>query len=167
MDLAPAVVCVKGMGINALATVRSLPRRYRAELAHDTTDAAEDLSEKAARSAAGFVAETAARLSTLADGVRRAAVLDNPTVTIAPAATGASGSVSSVDDALQRLDAAVAHAAEVIDALPAGAWERKATVTGFGSGATATELTVLELAQEVARTGAEGLRDLGVLLRDA
>jgi hypothetical protein len=40
-------------------------------------------------------------------------------------------------------------------------------VTGVGSGATATDLTVLELAQEVARTGAEGLRDLGVLLRDA
>jgi hypothetical protein len=150
-----------------LATVRSLPRRYRAELVHDTTDPADELSAGAARSAAGFVAETAARLSALADAVHRAAVLENPTVTIAPAATGATRSVASVEDALQVLDAAVAHAADVIDALPAGAWERKATVTGVGSGATATDLTVLELAQEVARTGAEGLRDLGVLLRDA
>jgi hypothetical protein len=85
-------------------------------------------------------------------------------VTIAPTTAGA---VRTVDDALRALDAAVAHAATVIDGLPAGAWERRATVTGLGSGATATELSVLELAQEVARTGAEGLRDLGALLRDA
>jgi hypothetical protein len=146
-----------------LATLRSLPRRYRAELAHDPTDEARGAAAR--QSPAGFVADTAARVRALGDAVHRAAVLEHPTVTIAP--TAASGQSRSVDDALSALDDAVAHAAGVIDALPAAAWERRATVTGLGSGATPADLSVLELAQEAARAGAEGLRELGVILRDA
>ena len=146
-----------------LATLRSLPRRYRAELAHDSSVDVEAEARKAgAPSPSRFVAETAARVSALADAVHRAAVLEHPNVTIAPPAPATAG---SVDAALDALDRAVAHAAEVIDALPANAWERRANVTGLGSGATAIDLSVLELAQETARAGAEGLRQLGTLLK--
>ena len=149
-----------------LATLRSLPRRYRAELAHDpSVDVEAEVRKAGGTSPSGFVAETAARLSALADAVHRAAVLEHPTVTIAAPADATAATAATVDGALGALDRAVAHAAEVIDALPANAWERRANVTGVGSGATPTDLTVLELAQETARIGAEGLRQLGTLLK--
>ena len=147
-----------------LATLRSLPRRYRAELAHDpSVDVEAEVRKAGGTSPSGFVAETAARLTALGDAVHRAAVLEHPTVTIAAPAGATAG---TVDDALGALERAVAHAADVIDALPANAWERRASVTGVGSGATATDLSVLELAQETARVGAEGLRQLGTLLKN-
>ena len=146
-----------------LATVRSLPRRYRSELAHDpSVDIEADARRAGAPSPTSFVAETAARLAALADAVHRAAVLEHPNVTIA---ASTASNARTPEDALGALDRSVAHAAEVIDALPASAWERRANVTGVGSGATATDMSVLELAQETARIGAEGLRELGALLK--
>ena len=146
-----------------LATLRSLPRRYRAELAHDPSVDIEAEARGAGRpSPTTLVAETAARVTALADAVHRAAVLEHPTVTIAPPSAS---SARTLQDAIGALDRAAAHAADVIDALPANAWERRANVTGVGSGATATDMSVLELAQDTARAGAEGLRELGALLR--
>jgi hypothetical protein len=134
-----------------LATLRSLPRRYRSEL---TTDASLDAGTAA--SVARLIADSAARITAGADAVHRAAVLEHPSVTIDPAIT--TGAVST-DQALTALDAAVAHAAEVIDALPTSAWDRSAAVTGTG-----THRTVLELAQDCAREGVEHLRQVTTLL---
>jgi hypothetical protein len=147
-----------------LATLRSLPRRFRAELAHDPSVDVEAAARRGGGvSPTSFVAETAARVSALADAVHRAAVLEHPTVTILPPSTADGG---TLDEALRELDSAVAHAAEVIDELPPAAWARRASVTGLGSGATPTELSVLELAQEAARAGAGRLRELATLLKD-
>ena len=62
--------------------------------------------------------------------------------------------LTGVPDAL---DAAAAHAAQVIDELPASSWERRASAAG-------TDETVLELAQDCAREGVEHLRQLTALL---
>ena len=134
-----------------LATLRSLPRRYRAELANDPS-----IDAGTAASAAGLVADAAARVTAWADAVHRAAVLEHPSVTVEPATAAGS---ASMDQALGALDAAVAHGAEVIDALPTSAWDRSAAVTGTG-----TQRTVLELAQDCAREGVEHLRQLTALL---
>ena len=142
-----------------LATLRSLPRRYRAELA---TDPSIDL-EALARSRGGpsptsIIAAAAAGVSARADGVHRAAVLEQPSLTIA---TDAPSEATSLDGALAALDAALAHAVEVVDALPTEAWARTARVAGAG---LSGEMTVLELAQECAREGVEHLRELTALL---
>ena len=133
-----------------LATLRSLPRRYRAELARDPS-----IDAGTAATAGGLIADGAARITAWADAVHRAAVLEHPSVIVEPATTGA----VSIDQALAALDAAVAHAAQVIDALPTSSWDRSAAVTGTG-----TQRTVLELAQDCARQGAEHLRQLTTLL---
>jgi predicted ATP-grasp superfamily ATP-dependent carboligase len=78
MDLAPAVVCVKGMGINALATVRSLGRRdvpvYVASLAGGQQVAA--ASRYCAGSIeAGDAAALPELLHRLAERLQRRAVL--------------------------------------------------------------------------------------------
>jgi len=138
-----------------LATLRSLPRRYRAELANDPSIDLEAVArEHAGPSPAELIATAAARITALADAVHRAAVLDQPSVTIAEGTTAVAG---SVDTALSTLDAAVAHAVEIVDALPTEAWARTARVAG-------RETTVLALAQDCAREGVERLRDLTALL---
>jgi len=132
-----------------LATLRSLPRRYRAELASDPS-----IDAATAASAAGLITDAAARITVRADAVHRAAVLEHPDVTVEPATAGGA---ASIDQALAALDAAVAHAAQVIDELPASSWERRASAAG-------TDETVLELAQDCAREGVEHLRQLTALL---
>ena len=125
-----------------LATLRSLPRRYRAEL---FADPAIDVTSTAAG-----IADAAARITALADAVHQAAVLDHPSLSVDVAPVG---TPRSVDEALAALDAAVAHAAELIDELPTSAWSRTASLKG-------AQHTVLELAQDCARAGAEYLRQL-------
>ena len=129
-----------------LATLRSLPRRYRAELFADP-------SIDVTRAAAG-IAGAAARITALADAVHQTAVLDHPSVQTDGAAAGGE---TSIEQALAALDAAVAHAAQIIDDLPTEAWSRTASVKG-------AQRTVLELAQDCARAGAEHLRELTALL---
>jgi hypothetical protein len=152
-----------------LATLRSLPRRYRAELANDPSIDLEAVARARGGQGptpAGLVSAAAGGISVLADGVHRASVLEQPTVTI-PGSTGHTGSAGdarSIDQALAALDAAVAHAAEVVDAQPTEAWGRRARVSG-GAGPSG-EMTVLELAQECAREGVEHLRALTALLDD-
>ena len=142
-----------------LATLRSLPRRYRAELANDPSIDLEALARsRGGPSPTSLVAAAGARVSAIADGVRCAAVLEEPSLTIA---TDASGDATSIDAALTALDAAVAHTVQVVDALPTEAWGRTARVTGAG---LSGEMTVLELAQECAREGVERLRSLTALL---
>src|SRR5438105_15080452 len=83
-----------------LATLRSLPRRYRAELTGDPsldTAALASTRGREGASPAGLIHDAAARISALADAVHRAAVLDTPTVNVEPAATGAP---ASIDQAL-------------------------------------------------------------------
>lgn len=142
-----------------LATLRSLPRRYRAELANDPSIDLEAIARGGSGpSPASLVATAAGRVAALADAVHRGAVLEQPSITLAGDTAGAAG---SLDAALAALDAAVAHAAQVIDALPTEAWSRVARVTGAGLGG---EMTVLELAQGCAREGVERLRELTALL---
>ena len=142
-----------------LATLRSLPRRYRAELANDPSIDLEALARsRGGPSPTTLIATAATRVSAIADGVHRAAVLEQPTITIAADPPGAA---TSLDAALAALDAAVAHAAQIVDALPTEAWARTARVTGAG---LSGEMTVLELAQECAREGVEHLRELTALL---
>lgn len=142
-----------------LATLRSLPRRYRAELANDPSIDLEALARsRGGPSPASLIAAAAARVSALADAVHRAAVLEQPSITVAGHTAGAA---PSLDAALVALDAAVAHGAEVVDSLPTEAWSRTARVTGAGAGG---EMTVLELAQDCAREGVERLRELTSLL---
>ena len=138
-----------------LATLRSLPRRYRAELANDPSIDLEAVArDHDGPSPAQLIATAAARISVLADAVHQAAVLDEPSVTIAPSTTAEAG---SVDAAMAALDASVAHAVGIVDSLPTEAWARKARVAG-------RETTVLELAQDCAREGVERLRELTALL---
>jgi hypothetical protein len=138
-----------------LATLRSLPRRYRAELANDPSIDLEAVARGGeGPSPAGIISAAAARVSALADAVHKAAVLDQPSLTVAEAAPGGAG---SIDTALAALDAAVAHAAQVVDDQPTEAWARTARVSGAG---LTGEMTVLELAQETARSGVERLREL-------
>ena len=142
-----------------LATLRSLPRRYRAELANDPSIDLEALARGGSGpSPAAIIATAAARISALADAVHKAAVLDQPSLTVAETTAGDAG---SIDAALAALDAAVAHAARVVDDQPGEAWARTARVSGAGLGG---EMTVLELAQETARAGVERLRELTALL---
>jgi hypothetical protein len=138
-----------------LATLRSLPRRYRAELANDPSLDLETIArDHDGPSPAQHIATAAARVSALADAVHRAAVLDEPSVTVTLATTA---DAPSVDAALTALDGAVAHAVQVVDSLPTEAWARTARVAG-------RETTVLELTQDCAREGVERLRDLTALL---
>ena len=142
-----------------LATLRSLPRRYRAELANDPSIDLEALARsRGGLSPTSIIAGAAAQVSARADGVHRAAVLEEPSLTIAEAGPG---EATSIDAALAALDAAVAHAVQVVDALPTEAWGRTARVSGAG---LSGEMTVLELAQECAREGVEHLRELTALL---
>ncbi|MEO8697208.1 MAG: hypothetical protein ABI658_27130 [Acidimicrobiales bacterium] len=142
-----------------LATLRSLPRRYRAELANDPSIDLEAVARgEGGPSPASLIAAAADRVSALADAVRRAAVLEQPTITVTAETAGAS---PSLDAALATLDTAVTHAAQVVDSLPTEAWSRTARVTGAGAGG---EMTVLELAQDCAREGVERLRELTSLL---
>jgi hypothetical protein len=140
-----------------LATLRSLPRRYRAELSGDPSLDTAALASTRGRegvSPAGLIRDAAARISVLADAVHRAAVLDTPTVDVEPAVTG---DPASIDQALAELDAAVTHAAQVIESQPSSAWDRRARVN-------TSQPTVLELAQDCAREGVEHLRRLTSLL---
>jgi len=142
-----------------LATLRSLPRRYRAELANDPSIDLEALARtRGGPSPTSIIAAAAARVSARADAVHGAAVLEQPSLTIA---TEASNGATSLDGALAALDAALAHAVEVVDALPTEAWGRTARVAGAG---LSGEMTVLEVAQECAREGVEHLRELTALL---
>jgi len=141
-----------------LATLRSLPRRYRAELANDPSIDLEALARsRGGQSPTSIIAAAAARVSARADGVHRAAVLEEPSLTIADSP----GEATSIDAALAALDSAVAHAVQIVDALPTEAWGRTARVAGAG---LSGEMTVLELAQECAREGVEQLRELTALL---
>ncbi|MEO5838369.1 MAG: hypothetical protein ABIQ73_24935 [Acidimicrobiales bacterium] len=142
-----------------LATLRSLPRRYRAELANDPSVDLDAVARgMTGPSPATIVATAASRVAALADAIHRAAVFEQPSLTVAgDASTGA----PSLDAALGTLDTAVAHAASVVDSLATEAWSRTARVVGGGLGG---EMTVLELAQECARQGVERLRELTALL---
>src|SRR5687768_17577181 len=116
-----------------LATLRSLPRRYRAELSNDPSidfEAVARSRQGPGPSPSGLVATAAARITALADAAHRTAVLEHPIVTVAAGTTDGTG---SLDAALATLDAAVAHAAQVVDSLPTEAWSRRATVTGTGT----------------------------------
>jgi hypothetical protein len=142
-----------------IATLRSLPRRYRAELANDPSiDLAALARTRGGPSPTSNIAAAAARVSARADAVHRAAVLEQPSLTIA---SDAPNGATSLDGALTALDAALANAVEVVDALPTEAWGRTARVAGAG---LSGEMTVLELAQECAREGVEHLRELTALL---
>jgi hypothetical protein len=142
-----------------LATLRSLPRRYRAELANDPSIDLEALARsRGGLSPTSIIAAAAARVSARADAVHRAAVLEEPSLTIA---ADSPVEATSIDAALAALDGAVAHAVQVVDALPTEAWGRTARVAGAG---LSGEMTVLELAQECAREGVEQLRELTALL---
>ncbi|HUP75276.1 MAG TPA: hypothetical protein VM282_19685 [Acidimicrobiales bacterium] len=142
-----------------VATLRSLSRRYRAELANDPSIDLDAVARGGEGPSPAAIITTASNgVSALADAIHKAAVLDEPSLTIAAATPGDGG---SIDAALAALDAATAHAAQVVDDLPTEAWARKARVSGSG---LSGEMTVLELAQESAREGVERLRELTALL---
>ena len=149
---------------DALAALRSYPRRYRAALA--TPEGDDDDPEAVARrrpapeewSALEHTTHVADAFRLLDEAIRRAVVAEGSIV--APWWEGPPPVPASVRAALDALTEAADHLADTVGSVPSDAWGRTALVDGTGR-------DVLWLAREGVHQGAHHLRDVERVLRAA
>lgn len=134
---------------DTISTLRSLPRRVRAELFADPQLDPRRWSDQPGRDGYGvngLLRAAGANVAALGDAAGRASVLDGePT----PELVAPSTDPADLDDVLAAFDSQVAAAAARLDAIPASGWARP---------------HVLSLAQDAARAGAEAVRQLARLV---
>ncbi len=131
---------------DAVAALRSYPRRFREVL---TSVEPDDVPAEAVE-AADHVARSVAML---AEALRQVVVQDNPTLLPAVADDTARewtmSTLSSPDDVLAFLDMECNAMADAVHGVASEAWTRTGIVAGTG-----TEMSALAIAREAVRTGA-------------
>ncbi len=155
---------------DAVATIRSLPRRWRAALAvlqedseaGDGIDGGADtdavLDDDAVRDVLTRADGVRARLACLAEAARRIRISERPEVPVPDEPALEPG--TDPDRLLDALERAGGEAGEALDRLDGADWERR------GRRGDA-EVTVLDLAREVAHHGVHELRVVEADLRAA
>ena len=128
---------------DAIAALRSLPRRFRATVMPTPEDLPTPESVRIALEAAGTAA---GELDAIGAQLRRVLLNDSPDVAAVPPATPGDPAT-----ALDRLSAAAGAVADLADSQPAGAWVR----TGRRDGTT---VTAADLLREAVDAGVEQLR---------
>jgi hypothetical protein len=147
---------------DAVAALRSYPRRFRALLTSlDDDERADDFVHQAGpdgRSAVDHADHVARSVAILGEALRQVLVHDNPSLLPAVADDSArewqmAAQPSSVEAVLDFLDVECNGMADTVERTPAGEWTRTGTVAGSGQ-----ELRALDVVREAVRTGAEHLR---------
>jgi hypothetical protein len=147
---------------DAVAALRSYPRRFRALLTtFDTDEKPDDLVHRAGAdgmSAVDHVDHVARTLALLGRALQDVLQHDEPALTPATFDDAArdwqvGAGAQSSDAALDFLDVEANALADAVERVPAEAWSRRATVAGGGRAVTA-----LDVVREAVRTGAEHLR---------
>jgi hypothetical protein len=147
---------------DAVAALRSYPRRYKALLTtFDSDEKPDDLVHRAGddgRSAvdhADHVARSFAFLGKALQDVVQHDGAELPPATFDDEAREwqVDGGERSLQGVLDFLEVEAGALADAVDRVPADDWARRATVAGGGR-----EVTALDVAREAVRTGAEHLR---------
>jgi DinB superfamily len=146
---------------DAVAALRSYPRRFRALLTSlDEDERADDLVHRPGpdgRSAVDHADHVARSIAILGEALRQVLVHDEPTLLPAVADDAArewqmAAQPSSVEAALDFLDVECIAMADTVERTPADAWTRTGTVAGSGP-----KMSALEIVREAVRTGATHL----------
>jgi hypothetical protein len=147
---------------DAVAALRSYPRRFRALLTSlDDDERPDDLVHRSGPdglSAVDHADHVARAIAILGEALRQVLVHDDPTLLPAVADDSArewqmATQPSAVDAALDFLDVECKAMADEVERTPADAWTRTGTVAGGG-----TKMSALDIVREAVRTGAEHLR---------
>jgi hypothetical protein len=141
---------------DALATVRSLSRRFRALLAAIDEEFPEDAEELARRPAAPGGPSALDLVRQLASELRRVAAGVDQAVWGRTSEPASANAPDTLDGALADLDGSAAHLADVLDSAPADAWTRP-----DGQGVTAARL-----AGEAAHAGSHSVREAERILSE-
>ncbi len=146
---------------DAVAALRSYPRRFRALLTSlDEDERADDLVHRSGpdgQSAVDHADHVARSIAILGEALRQVLVHDEPTLLPAVADDGArewqmAAQPSNVETALDFLGVECNAMADTIEHTPADAWTRAGTVAGSGQ-----TMSALEIVREAVRTGANHL----------
>jgi hypothetical protein len=146
---------------DAVAALRSYPRRFRARLtSFDEDERPDDLVHRAGPdglSAVDHADHVARSIAILGEALRQVLVHDHPTLPPAVADDSArewqmAAQPSAVDAVLDFLAVECNALADAVERTPTDAWTRTGTVAGSGQ-----EISALDIVREAVRTGAEHL----------